>query len=120
MTPFPKNYAFNLLKEWLDDFDGVWKTLDFFEKECAIEFLKDVQPERSFPLLARYLLKENNQDFELQIVDVLRDSETLDKLDVIKDFFYETANSVLGRRFDLLVEVMSYIQYPVVLRTIFL
>ena len=51
ISSFLKTFAFNLLKEWLDDFDSVWKTLNFFEKDCAIDFLKDVKQGRAFPYL---------------------------------------------------------------------
>lgn len=115
-SPFVRNYAFNLIKGDLDSLERAWQDFDLADKEHAVHFLEEVGTEHSLSLLGRCLLREGNQDIQFQIIEILRRSEILGEL---KIFFYDAVTEVMGRKLDVLLEVLCWINDPRVLRTAF-
>ncbi|MBM4053089.1 MAG: hypothetical protein FJ264_00150 [Planctomycetes bacterium] len=117
ISPFLRTHAFNLIKDCLDQIEHAWKNFELSLKEYAIEFLKELNNRESLLILTKCLLKEDINDIQLQIIAVLKGSEQLDE---IKDFFYESIESISGRKFELLSDVVSCFEEPPILKTILL
>lgn len=113
----PRTYAVNILKKCLSQIEHAWQSFELSIKEYAIEFLKEVNNRESLLILTKCLLKEDINDIQLQIIAALKGSEQLDE---IKDFFYESIESISGRKFELLSDVISCFEEPRILKTILL
>lgn len=117
ISPFLKTSAFNLLKDDLEEIEHIWKNFDLTTKEYAIEFLKDVDNEKSLLMLADCLIHEESHDIQSQIKDALCNSKILEE---IRSFFYDSVVKVSGRRYEFLAEIISYIDNPHILKNILL
>lgn len=117
ISPECKNAAFRLLLENIEPIDKILKDKDsaFSAKENAIEFLKDVDNERSISILADCLILEESDDILSQIKGALVGSKRLEE---IRGFFYNVTPKISGKRYKLLAEIISCIDKPFIIKTV--
>lgn len=110
-----KAATFNFLSKNLGMIEPLLHDSESVVRKHAIEFLKDIRDRQGLLFLLQGLLKEERSDIQMVIKDALCEAEAIEE---IQDELLKVVENVAGKRFDLLAEVISFINDPSFLRSV--